>query len=173
MALDQLLWAPIFLTSIIAAQFTMEVKCAACALDICLQTPLYPLTPFPLHWYAEYNSQTDEGAIVQGKSNEVVPKLKQDMKAILITNWKVWIPFQFFNFNFVPQKLQVCILKIQSWCSFAEHHCCGQQSKLFSDPVMMSSLCLAGAGLKRDGAGLEHLHVIHESQGSGANLRAV
>ncbi|KAK9906532.1 hypothetical protein WJX75_003389 [Coccomyxa subellipsoidea] len=66
MALDQLLWAPIFLTSIIAAQFTME-----------------------------------------GKSNEVVPKLKQDMKAILITNWKVWIPFQFFNFNFVPQKLQV------------------------------------------------------------------
>lgn len=45
--------------------------------------------------------------IGQGKSDEVVPKLKQDMKAILITNWKVWIPFQFFNFNFVPQKLQV------------------------------------------------------------------
>ena len=44
---------------------------------------------------------------VQGKRHEVVPKLKQDMRAILITNWKVWIPFQFLNFNFVPQQLQV------------------------------------------------------------------
>ena len=46
-------------------------------------------------------------ASVQGKRHEVVPKLKQDMRAILITNWKVWIPFQFLNFNFVPQQLQV------------------------------------------------------------------
>lgn len=45
---------------------------------------------------------------VQGKRHEVVPKLKQDMKAILLTNWKIWIPFQFVNFNFVPQQLQVC-----------------------------------------------------------------
>ncbi|CAL8462289.1 g1820 [Coccomyxa elongata] len=66
MALDQLVWAPIFLSTIVAAQFTLE-----------------------------------------GKSGEVVPKLKQDMKEILMTNWKVWIPFQFFNFNFVPQVLQV------------------------------------------------------------------
>lgn len=45
---------------------------------------------------------------VQGKRHEVVPKLKQDMRAILTTNWKIWIPFQFLNFNFVPQQLQVC-----------------------------------------------------------------
>ena len=38
----------------------------------------------------------------------MVPKLKQDMRAILTTNWKIWIPFQFLNFNFVPQQLQVC-----------------------------------------------------------------
>ncbi len=37
-----------------------------------------------------------------------MPKLKQDMRAILTTNWKIWIPFQFLNFNFVPQQLQVC-----------------------------------------------------------------
>lgn len=37
----------------------------------------------------------------------MVPKLKQDMWSILQTNWKVWIPFQFFNFNFVPVQLQV------------------------------------------------------------------
>ncbi|EIE24165.1 hypothetical protein COCSUDRAFT_32993 [Coccomyxa subellipsoidea C-169] len=66
MALDQLVWAPIFLSTIVAAQFTME-----------------------------------------GKADQVIPKLKQDMRAILITNWKVWLPFQFFNFNFVPQQLQV------------------------------------------------------------------
>ena len=42
----------------------------------------------------------------QGKSHEVVPKLKQDMMPILKTNWKVWIPFQIFNFNFVPVQLQ-------------------------------------------------------------------
>ena len=36
-----------------------------------------------------------------------MPKLKQDMRAILTTNWKIWIPFQFLNFNFVPQQLQV------------------------------------------------------------------
>ena len=44
----------------------------------------------------------------KGKRHEVVPKLKQDMRAILTTNWKIWIPFQFLNFNFVPQQLQVC-----------------------------------------------------------------
>ena len=46
--------------------------------------------------------------LAQGKRHEVVPKLKQDMRAILTTNWKIWIPFQFLNFNFVPQQLQVC-----------------------------------------------------------------
>ncbi|CAL5227837.1 g10868 [Coccomyxa viridis] len=66
LAMDQLLWAPFFLSTIVAAQFTLE-----------------------------------------GKRHEVVPKLKQDMRAILTTNWKIWIPFQFLNFNFVPQQLQV------------------------------------------------------------------
>ena len=33
--------------------------------------------------------------------------MKQDMVPILLTNWKVWIPFQIFNFNVVPVKLQV------------------------------------------------------------------
>lgn len=42
-----------------------------------------------------------------------MPKLKQDMRAILTTNWKIWIPFQFLNFNFVPQQLQVCQCVLQ------------------------------------------------------------
>ncbi len=48
----------------------------------------------------------------------MVPKLKQDMKPILITNWKVWIPFQFLNFNFVPQKLQVGAHHSAAWLYF-------------------------------------------------------
>ena len=113
---------------------------------------------------------------MQGKSNEVVPKLKQDMKAILITNWKVWIPFQFFNFNFVPQPLQVRMMELLGIvlpCDTSGKHCCEKQTKMFSNPVMTSHLCLSGVGLECDGAGLEHLHVVHESQGSGARLRAV
>ena len=34
-------------------------------------------------------------------------KLRQDLKPTLIANWKVWVPFQFINFRFVPQSMQV------------------------------------------------------------------
>jgi len=43
---------------------------------------------------------------VQGKAGEVQGKLRQDLKPTLIANWKVWVPFQFINFRFVPQSLQ-------------------------------------------------------------------
>lgn len=45
--------------------------------------------------------------MVQGEFGNIKPKLKQDWPDIVITNWKLWIPFQFFNFGFVPQHLQV------------------------------------------------------------------
>jgi hypothetical protein len=34
-------------------------------------------------------------------------KLKQDWWPAVQTNWKIWIPFQFLNFRFVPPQLQV------------------------------------------------------------------
>ena len=42
----------------------------------------------------------------QGKAWSVPAKLRQDLKPTLFANWKVWVPFQLFNFRFVPQSLQ-------------------------------------------------------------------
>ncbi|XP_015698525.1 protein Mpv17-like [Oryza brachyantha] len=44
---------------------------------------------------------------LEGKPSLVVPKLKQEWLSSVIANWQLWIPFQFLNFYFVPQKLQV------------------------------------------------------------------
>ena len=33
--------------------------------------------------------------------------MKRDWKDAVIANWKLWIPFQFLNFRFIPQNLQV------------------------------------------------------------------
>jgi peroxisomal membrane protein 2 len=44
---------------------------------------------------------------LEGKSSLVVPKLKQEWLSSVLANWQLWIPFQFLNFYFVPQKFQV------------------------------------------------------------------
>ncbi|CAD6258492.1 unnamed protein product [Miscanthus lutarioriparius] len=44
---------------------------------------------------------------LEGKPSLVVPKLKQEWLPSVLANWQLWIPFQFFNFYFVPQKFQV------------------------------------------------------------------
>ena len=44
---------------------------------------------------------------IEGNADAVVPKLKQDWGTTVVNNWKVWVPFQFLNFRFVPVNLQV------------------------------------------------------------------
>ncbi|KAL6595646.1 hypothetical protein ACP70R_047986 [Stipagrostis hirtigluma subsp. patula] len=44
---------------------------------------------------------------LEGRPSLVVPKLKQEWLSSVSANWQLWIPFQFLNFYFVPQKLQV------------------------------------------------------------------
>ncbi|CAN6344286.1 unnamed protein product [Urochloa humidicola] len=44
---------------------------------------------------------------LEGKPSLVVPKLKQEWSSSVLANWQLWIPFQFLNFYFVPQKFQV------------------------------------------------------------------
>ncbi|KAJ4780131.1 Protein Mpv17 [Rhynchospora pubera] len=44
---------------------------------------------------------------LEGKPSHVMPKLKQEWFSSVIANWQLWIPFQFLNFYFVPQKFQV------------------------------------------------------------------
>ena len=46
-------------------------------------------------------------ALAQGKADDIKPKLKQDWQGAVMTNWKLWVPFQFLNFRFVPQSMQV------------------------------------------------------------------
>lgn len=44
---------------------------------------------------------------LEGRSSEVIPKLQQEWFSSVLANWQLWIPFQFFNFRFVPQQFQV------------------------------------------------------------------
>ncbi|XP_057545069.1 protein sym-1-like [Amaranthus tricolor] len=44
---------------------------------------------------------------LEGRPSQIVPKLKQEWFASVVANWKLWIPFQFLNFRFVPQQFQV------------------------------------------------------------------
>jgi hypothetical protein len=41
------------------------------------------------------------------RASQGVEKVKQDIKAVLITNYKVWPAVQMLNFSVVPVKLQV------------------------------------------------------------------
>ncbi|KDP37841.1 hypothetical protein JCGZ_06396 [Jatropha curcas] len=44
---------------------------------------------------------------LEGRPEQVVPKLQQEWFSAVLANWQLWIPFQFLNFRFVPQQFQV------------------------------------------------------------------
>ncbi|XP_055827385.1 protein sym-1 [Solanum dulcamara] len=44
---------------------------------------------------------------LEGRSSQLIPKLQQEWVSSVLANWQLWIPFQFFNFRFVPQQFQV------------------------------------------------------------------
>ncbi|KAI4319649.1 hypothetical protein MLD38_033226 [Melastoma candidum] len=44
---------------------------------------------------------------LEGRPSEVLLKLRQEWFPAVLANWKLWIPFQFLNFRFVPQQFQV------------------------------------------------------------------
>ncbi|KAB1200624.1 Protein Mpv17 [Morella rubra] len=44
---------------------------------------------------------------LEGRPSQVIPKLQQEWFSAVLANWKLWIPFQFLNFRFVPQQFQV------------------------------------------------------------------
>lgn len=63
---------------------------------------------------------------LEGRPHDIAPKLKQDLLTVAVANWKIWIPFQFLNFLFVPQQLQVLAANVISlawntYLSFAAH----------------------------------------------------
>ncbi|KAK9806480.1 hypothetical protein WJX73_001753 [Symbiochloris irregularis] len=60
---------------------------------------------------------------VSGERHQIKGKLERDLKEIVITNWKIWIPFQFFNFGVVPQRLQVLASNTAAvgWNTYLSH----------------------------------------------------
>lgn len=63
---------------------------------------------------------------LEGKPQEIPAKLEQDLKPVVIMNWKIWIPAQLFNFAVVPPNLRVLCANItalvwNTYLSFASH----------------------------------------------------
>lgn len=63
---------------------------------------------------------------LEGKPREIPGKLKQDLVAVVVMNWKIWIPAQLFNFSVVPPNLRVLCANItalvwNTYLSFASH----------------------------------------------------
>ena len=63
---------------------------------------------------------------IDGKPQEIAPKLKQDFASTVTMNWKIWIPFQFLNFRYVPLQLQVAAANVvallwNTYLSWASH----------------------------------------------------
>ena len=63
---------------------------------------------------------------IEGMQDKIVPKLKQDFVPTVVANWQIWIPFQFFNFRFVPLNLQVAAANVVAllwnvYLSWASH----------------------------------------------------
>ncbi|CAI7859997.1 unnamed protein product [Closterium sp. NIES-53] len=85
LALDQLLFSPLFIATFFSSLLTLEGRPAA-----------------------------------------IPDVLKQEWAKAVVANWKVWIPFQFLNFRFVPLHLQVAASNVIAllwnvYLSFASH----------------------------------------------------
>ncbi|CAI5534757.1 unnamed protein product, partial [Closterium sp. Naga37s-1] len=85
LALDQLLFSPLFIATFFSSLLTLE-----------------------------------------GRPSAIPDVLKQEWAKAVVANWKVWIPFQFLNFRFVPLHLQVAASNVIAllwnvYLSFASH----------------------------------------------------
>lgn len=65
--------------------------------------------------------------VLEGDAAGVPSKIKNDLFTIVKSNWVLWVPFQFINFRFVPQHLQVLAsnfvaLGWNTYMSWASHN---------------------------------------------------
>eukprot|EP00898_Chlorokybus_atmophyticus_P003579 jgi/Chlat1/4221/Chrsp27S08881 len=63
---------------------------------------------------------------LEGRPDQIRAKLRSDWKEAVVTNWKIWVPFQFVNFGFVKPQLQVAAANVvavvwNAYLSFATH----------------------------------------------------
>ncbi len=64
---------------------------------------------------------------LEGHGADVPAKLKADLLPTIVSNWKIWVPFQFINFRLVPPQLQVLAANVVAlaWntiLSYASHN---------------------------------------------------
>lgn len=92
LALDQTVWAPVFIAVFFSAMSILQVRVGlGCCCCVCAHRhPPMPHTARP-----------------QGKPEEIIPNLKQNVWAAMLVNWKLWPAANFINFKFVPPQLQV------------------------------------------------------------------
>jgi hypothetical protein len=63
---------------------------------------------------------------LEGQGENVPSKIRNDLFTIVKSNWVLWVPFQFINFRFVPQHLQVLASNVvalawNTYMSWASH----------------------------------------------------
>uniref|UniRef100_A0A453KBG6 Protein Mpv17 n=3 Tax=Aegilops tauschii subsp. strangulata TaxID=200361 RepID=A0A453KBG6_AEGTS len=93
--LDQFIFSPVFIGVFMSLLVTLEGKPSLVVPKLKQVKRISTLSkPFPDTVYVPF---TDEEHL----------QLLQEWFSSLIANWQLWIPFQFLNFYFVPQKLQV------------------------------------------------------------------
>ena len=101
--LAQFIFSPLFIAVFMCLLVTLEGKPSLVVPKLKQVKRMSTLSkPFPDTVYVSF---TDEGHLQQ----------LQEWFSSLIANWQLWISFQFLNFYFVPQKLQV-----QKSCTFRQ-----------------------------------------------------
>jgi hypothetical protein len=100
-AVDQLLFAPPFLALILSlcvslSRHAVKTDMHAMAWG-CILTPHRLTSP----------SNACRLTTAENGAGAVSAKLQQDWAKVVVTNWYLWVPFQFINFRFVPPKLTV------------------------------------------------------------------
>ena len=66
--------------------------------------------------------------LLDGKSNEIRPKLERDLAPTVVANCSLWVPAQLVNFNFVPAKFQVLFSNCVGvlWNIYLSYKCYGE-----------------------------------------------
>lgn len=103
------------LDRVFGAQLNLLTAVKKLAIDQCL------LAPIEIVLFMSYCS------FMNRSSDNILEKLKQDLKPVLINNYIVWIPAQIFNFMVIPEKQRVLYTSIicmawDAYLSWASHN---------------------------------------------------
>ncbi|KAG0562419.1 hypothetical protein M758_9G146900 [Ceratodon purpureus] len=92
--------------------------------------------------------------LMEGNAGKIQQKIQSDWKPTLFANWKLWIPFQFCNFMFVPPILQVLFSNVVGlvwnvYISYASHTPAGGASNKQVSRLQQNIVHVAHEPLRR------------------------